>query len=327
MVTSLPKFGTLSVSSPQGMTPKTLGYGDFEDNFLVDGDTGVPLVAAKGAGRKVGLCYGIVGRDDPYGTVRSSCDSNLNFNMPPSLSDHTEGDTPDVVYIRNERTVLYTPYSNYLGTDRFTYEMYDGLNVQRHSGVGGGEGVEANMPLVTTQSEVTVDTVKCRHSGYLKQLDKMQTPHPLCVCDSTEVSLIGDTYTCGVARNNVCSVTSTTTTTTTTATNATTVEAFYNLCVACPDWNLGLGSGIGSRSSNSSASKGECLSQIGRAVSMLKLAGLCGTLRRSDCSDEVVTMRSGDRSSYSSLKSPSALGSISDFGIGLGGVGWYAELL
>ena len=321
VVTSLPKFGTLStsISPPQGLTPKTPGYGDFQEDFLITGDTEARLNTAKGAERKVGLCYGVVGTDDPYGTVRSSCDNNFNFNMPPSLSDHILGNTPDVVYLRNERTVLYTPYLHYLGTDHFTYEMYDGLNVQIHSGVGGGEGIEGNMPLVTTQNEVTVNTVNCRHSGYLKQFNVKQTPHPLCACDSTEVSLIGDTYACGVARNIVCGVTSQTTTTST-------VQAFYNLCVVCPDWNLDPRSGTGSSSSNSFP-KGECLSQIGRAVSMLKLAGMCGTLPRSDCSDEVVTMQSGERTSYLSLKSPSALGSISDFGTGLGGVGWYAELV
>ena len=259
----------------------------------------------------LGICYGV----DTTGTngVRSGTNGYRycanSFGVPPSLSDHTHGDTPVQTYLRNERVVAYVPNLRYEGPDFFTYEMYDGLNVQTHI-TQNGQG---------TENQVEMHVRDCRPVDYNDQFNISSVVHPLCTCDSTDTSLIGNMVQCATARANVCG--------NSTSQGSSSVIAgnvhFYTMCEACSTVVTGTGTGTGTDPLGSL--RGECLWQIMRAVSMLKTVGLCSSKPYYDCTAESITVPGLDKVNYLSLKSTPAAGAFSELGNSFGGVGWFGS--
>ena len=318
---SLPKYGSLSSVLPLGQQYNSPHYTDWTESFQVSGSNGSPLVTAPGAGRKLGICYGV----DTTGTngVRSGTNGyrycSENFGVFPSLSDHVLGNTPEVMYLRSERVVSYVPNFKYQGPDFFTYIIYDGLNVQNHINEYG----------TGSENQVTVHVRDCRPVDYQDQFNISSTVHPLCTCASSETSLIGDIENCAIARNNVCGVTNVTTTTSTTSYSTSSgingkEEHFYNLCVACPS-DLTLNNLSSESVDKLSGARSECVSQIIRAVNLLNSNNLCTYKPHMDCTAESITLPGKEKINFLSLKASPGSGSFSMLGNNFGGVGWFGS--
>jgi hypothetical protein len=99
------------------------------------------------------------------------------------------------LYLRDERVVSYVPHSNYLGPDFFTYCIYDGITMQQHVTQTG---------ILETENQVTMHVRNCRPVDYMIQFNIKTPVHPLCVCASTESSLVGNSTLCNAARISQC---------------------------------------------------------------------------------------------------------------------------
>jgi hypothetical protein len=305
-VTSLPKYGDLSYTAPHTPSP----YGNWRENFEVTAEG--RLVPKLGGERPLGYCYG----PDSYFNASTQNADNVyqqcpdNFGVAPLLSTlRVLGDTPETVYLRNERVVVYKPRQGYLGPDYFTYIVHDGQNVQTHEVQGSAQG---------SQNEVTVHVRKCRpYTDKIKRgLDAKVSPsfaadgsHLLCQCAQTEISQINNRTICDAARVMVCS----------SSANNDTVNSrdhFKAMCLTCTDPRRGLLSG-------------ECQTQTIRAVSLLTSRGLCRATKGPtatpfmDCSAETATEPGREATNYLSSKPPLLTGSFQKLMNSFGAYGWY----
>jgi hypothetical protein len=276
--------------------------------------SGLQILQLKGGERRLGQCYGV---DTTLfnGVERESegfryCQDN--FGVGPSLSDHVMGDVAKTFYLRNERVVAYLPYLRYRGPDYFTYKIYDGQTVQKHVTQTGKLGDE---------NQVALHVRDCRTANYLTQFNISSPIHPLCTCQSNELSLVGDSTACNLVRASLC-------TDKTTATYG----HFESMCLACRDKvitvikeSLSLDPPV---TEPQVGLRGECLAQTMRAVSMLKNSGLCSTTPFMDCSAESITAPGRERINYLSLKTPpGGGGGFSQLGASFKGTGWFGSPL
>jgi len=311
-VTSLPTYGSLRYTTARTESP----YGNWREAFEVS-DLG-ELRPRLGGERYQGYCYG----PDTSGNVSTQdvdqtytiCPNN--FDVRPLLSSsRLLGDTPERVFLRNERVVVYHPKEGYLGPDYFTYIVYDGLGVQVHEYAGGS---------VDSRNEVTVHVRRCRpfQSAIQRAMNasistsfKEDGEHVLCDCAQTETSLINNQTICDAARVAVCS-------SATAGVSGAFVDAvagrehFLAMCSTCFDPQQGLRSG-------------QCQTQTIRAVSLLTSRGLCRASTGEaaepvmDCSTETVTEPGREATNYLSLKPPMLYGSFERLKNSFGAYGWY----
>ena len=269
------------------------------------------ILTAQGAGRKLGLCYGTYAAKistDGY----QYCPSN--YGIPPSLSDHVLGNRAEIAYLRDERVVSYVPNLGYRGPDFFTYKIYDGLNVQSR--------LDEHSTEIENENEVTLHVRNCRPVDYKNEFNISSSVHPLCVCAESESFFIGDERECNAARQNICGLKFTTSFSTSSILSGS-EEQFYNMCVACPSVFTSIN--LGGKVPLLNGVDSECISQIMRAVSMLKTAGLCTYAPHMDCTAESVTLQGREKVNYLSLKYPPGSGSFSELGNSFGGVGWFGS--
>jgi hypothetical protein len=209
--------------------------------------------------------------------------------------------------MRHERVVAYTPATNYLGPDYLTYIIYDGLQVQQHiSWTGQQDSV----------NQVTMHVRNCRKVATTLLNKAVTAPHPMCVCADTEITMVNNTVHCYSALVSICS-------------DASTRKDFLNPCLACTT-SVETTTAISLTESTTTITSamqspitGECIAQIGRAVSMLSSIGLCSTSPPKDCSGELVTAPGSEIFNYLSLSPPVLEKSFSLLGNGVGAVGWY----
>jgi len=296
-VQSLTKYGQLIYTVPHTSSP----YGDWREAFEV-GQNG-QLMPLTGSERSLGYCYG---------EQSSYCASS--FGVGPLVNERVLGDTPETLYFRNERVVVYKPYTDYLGPDYFTYIIYDGINVQTHTSTYGDTG---------SVNEVTIHVRNCRRFQAQLRSGNESELHPICICAQTETSLINDTALCDAARIFICNSVSTVTTSSTNYTDSgietsTASAAFYDdadkflsMCLTCFDPARGLRSG-------------DCQTQTIRAVSLMTSRGLCSSEPTMDCSGETITTPGREKVNYLSLRPPTLFGAFSRLKNSFGAYGWYS---
>jgi hypothetical protein len=214
-------------------------------------------------------------------------------------------------FLRDERMVAYKPKLRYEGPDFFTYRIYDGQNVQEHSGGRPGALLAGGVSL----NEVTLHVRSCRlfesaTAKYESQLAAAADPaafqkelnHPLCPCASTDNDIIGNLTECYAGYEKVCS-------------NSATRHHFLNLCVICD------------QSPDSSVFSEKCTLEVIRAVSFVSQRGFCDAAPPMDCSSELVSLPGREAVNYLSLRPYSLHGAYTQLGSGYGGYGWYDSAL
>lgn len=261
-VTSLPKHGNLyklkQVDSHNWMS--------FFDSSI-DGK----LLPKPGGEMKLGLCY--------------TNDCIENNGVFPNLDEYRVfGDTASFNYIVKDRLVTYQPTNQFLGSDYFTYEIYDGVTIQRHS-------TQDNS--ITSTNEVTLHIRYCRIFGTELKRNVSKPIHPLCNCGITNSTNIQNL--CIKSQKLICD-------------NQNNRPFFLSMCQGCE--------------SSVSGFQGKACRQQGlKAASYLNSIGLCSGKPMMDCSTEIITVDGKDRRNYLSLKPPTLEGSISAAGdlIGING--------
>ena len=224
---------------------------------------------------------------------------NGNFGVGPLLESQISGDVANkFTFLRNERIVLYQPRMEYEGPDYFTYSIFDGQNIQVHSG-----GPDSSKSGVASDNEVTIHVRNCRLS---QRFSSNQMLHPLCPCASTENNVIGNMADCSFGYRQICA-------------NNSSRSHFLNLCLVCEAGMNSLSVMQGSESSFTSA----CISEIVRAVGFVTQRHFCTLSPPTDCSAELITVKGRESVNYLSLKPYTLHGSYTELGNGIGGYGWY----
>lgn len=235
-----------------------------------------------------------------------------NFGVGPLLARTQSGAVSNnFTFLRNERLVAYKPALKYEGPDFFTYRIYDGQNIQEHSGSRPGtllaSGVSVNEVTLHVRSCRLYESAKSNYESELAAADdpvafQKQFVHPLCSCASTEEDIIGNKTECLSGYEQIC-------------TSNTTRYHFLNLCVVC-----------GSISSPVSFSEA-CVLEVIRAVSFVTQRGFCDATPPVDCSSELVSDPGREAVNYLSLRPYTLHGSYTQLGNGMGGYGWYDSAL
>jgi hypothetical protein len=297
-VTSLPKYGTLFDAAQFTPSP----YGDWREAFEVS-NSGQSLQPKFGFRRNLGVCYGSnsEGATQPF----RYCADNYGNGIPLDL--RVLGDTADYNSMRHERVVAYVPATHYLGPDYFEYIIYDGLSVQNHISWTG---------LPDSVNQVTTHVRNCRRVAAQMTYGVKTVKHPLCVCADTERGMINNTLHCFNSLETIC------------AANSTSRKDFLNPCLACiqitnTTTTLAGGQTTETTTTYSYTANGECLAQIGRAVSMLNSIGLCSSAPAMDCNSEQLTMPGNEIFNYLTLSPPMLEKSFTMLGNGVGAVGWF----
>lgn len=298
-VTTLPKHGTLSLTEPSTPSP----YLDWRESFEV-GVQGV-LTVRPGGLMKLGYCYGretSEQRDSSLGSGRISASAAASYWCPessgqgPSLDSQRElGGTPQQVFLRRERVVLYQPYIGFIGPDTLTYKVYDGLNTQTHS-IGGGLNAGTG-----TENQIQLHVRNCR--AYASDLSRPLPPvHPLCRCGQSERSIVSNTTSCATALIDLCS-------------DASMRSQFSATCLAC----------FPTASKSTAIATAQCKVQLIRSTSFLTSRGLCSLEHAMDCSSETVTLDGKDSVPFLSLGPASTFDKFTALGDSLGGQGYFSS--
>lgn len=322
--------------------PTSISFNDFKDVFDAVVKGGVQILQLVGGERRLGICYGKGFKGVPEeveaggvgrvgGVLQTKDYCSESYGVPPSLSDHTQGDPAEVLYLRNERVVAYKPYLHFLGSDSFTYQIFDGVNVQRHiSQSTSGQ----------TENQITINVKNCRIMNYNLQFNISSPIYQLCVCSQSDTSFISDITKCESVRKAVC--------------QSSEKNHFFNMCsacysndqfiVKCINATTPTATSTPTTTSNNTTSNtttnmnndklnvhkgkyGQCLSETIRAVSMITVAGLCSHKPYMDCTTENIPSPGLDRIDYLSLKYPiENYREYSQLGIPLvGGTGWFGS--
>lgn len=296
-ILTLPKYGDLYDAKSM---IETAGYGDWMDAFVIE--QGPRIAGRIGGNRFLGPCYGL----DTSGDGFRFC--HKNFGVGPLLASTLNGDVSNnYTFLRNERLVAYKPKLRYEGPDYFTYRIFDGQNIQEHTGVRS----EALLSSRISINEVTLHVRNCRlyagskerHERQMVAVEdatafKKRIIHPLCPCRSTEYDIIGNVTSCITGYDAVCS------------SNYSRYH-FLNLCLVC--------GGYSDRRKFSEA----CILEIIRAVSFVTQRGFCDTKPPMDCSSELISLPGREAVNYLSLRPYTLHGSYTQLGNGIGGYGWY----
>ena len=346
VVTTTPKYGSLHATARwRDLHDELDRHGDWFDAFQVAVDGSAMVLPAPGGGRPEGVCYGI---DNVGITGYWYCPES--YGVPPTTSDYRRlGDKAAVMRLYDERVVAYQPYAGYVGTDYFTYLIYDGLNVQTHQiqgatgssqALGGGVGDLVPTPkvedtVIGSQNEVTINVRECRRVDYKVTFNAREAVHPLCVCAEMAdgSSLLGNYTQCDLARTQLC----------TSLTSPLHPDSYYlsgnpsvskitrpdptqrqfvAMCLACAPTLTGPLAAIAALQSDPMRGKrGECLAQTMRAVYTLNNTGLCSPAPHLDCSTETHTQPGFETYSLLSLNSPLAAGYFTALGNSFGGEG------
>ena len=206
--------------------------------------------------------------------------------------------------------MAYKPNLRYEGPDFFTYRIYDGQNVQQHSGSHLGVTHRTNISI----NEVTLHVRNCRKfeselSRYHSNLATAENrdifikniTHPLCPCASTEFDIIGNITECVSGYEQICG-------------SKSSRYHFLNLCSVCEN------------SFNTIFSE-SCTLEIIRAVGFVTQRGFCDASPPMDCSSELVSLPGRESVNYLSMRPYTLHGSYTELGNGLGGYGWYDSAL
>jgi hypothetical protein len=181
----------------------------------------------------------------------------------------------------------------YEGPDYFTYSIFDGQNVQVHS--GGSDHSKAG---VSSINEVAIHVRNCRSS---QRFSSDYQLHPLCPCASTENNVVGNMAECSIGYHQICS-------------NNSSRLHFLNLCLVCE---------IGMSSSAETPFSSSCISELVRAVGFVTQRHFCTLTPPADCSAELITVKGRESTNYLSLRPYTLHGSYTELGNGIGGYGWY----
>lgn len=231
---------------------------------------------------------------------------NDSYGVGPLLSRTLMGDiSNNYTFLRNERLVAYKPFFRYEGPDFFTYKIYDGQNIQLHSGAGQ-KSVSINEVTVHVRSCRLFEAARAKYESALtaasdEALFKRLMNHPLCPCAPSEHDIVGNVSLCMLGYESVCS-------------NTSSRYYFLNLCVVCENATFG---------SFSEA----CTLEILRAVSFVTQRGFCDAIPPMDCSSELVSVSGLEAVNYLSIRPYSLHGSYTQLGNGMGGYGWYDSAL
>jgi hypothetical protein len=286
----LPKYGILSTTD----TETSSSYANWRNSFELS--TGSVLTTRFGGATTRGVCFGTATSSQNGVQVDGYRYCLDSYGVGMSIH-RTYGDTPDQIFIRNEKVVTYKPFNGYLGPDFFTYKIHDGVNVQSHS-----SGKQAN----SERNEVTIHVRNCsRFIGDTEYNTDTRITNSLCTCAQTELTSVNDRSSCDTARTAICAISD--------ANNNNTDgtrQRFIAMCQACEDT-------LGYDDDN-------CVAETIRAVSLVTVRGLCDAdTAAMDCTSETVTKNGIDRWQYLTLKPPSTDNAFSNLGQNLGGAGYY----
>lgn len=330
-ITSLPKYGTLSQTSPSTPHP----YGDWREEFEL-GINGELLPKPSGQ-RPLDACY-LAQSNAMKNVLAYDSDANsflacTNRDLYRYLGDKPM-DSPQQYVITRDRFIRYHPDESFLGPDFFTYSIYDGVAKQSHIKAGPARPLTYSDGYVRSdENEVTVHTRIC--GKYARQLEQysqgmVRSKHAMCSCAATESATIGTLAACAAAIETVCDEED----------GSGLKQNFRFLCDACEyigdesdsslNTNVCLANKTGSISNGISSagfvldiSNRKCLGQINRAVSFLTTRGLCSAKPVMDCSNEIITMTGRNAVNYLSLRAPVGDLSMSVTGDSIGGYGWF----
>ena len=299
---TLPKYGevfstTATTSSPYGLHPE-----GFELSELA------PIESKEGGSTITGICYGTATSDTNGVAVGDGFRYCVDQFGMGTILNRVNGDSSEYQFIRNEKVIIYKPIAGFTGPDFFTYQMYDGLSVQKHIAGNTYMGQE------TSTNEVSIHVRNCRRYTSDKRYGNAEVDfafgvHSLCSCASTETMVVGNrTLGCDAARTSICL-----------STNAENISSggrsrFLNMCLACETTATSGLSGFQSA---------ECIFETERAVGFLVSRSLCSAEPSMDCSTELITTTGQDRWEYLSLMPPHTDEAFTALGNSVGGYGYY----